>query len=229
VHTHTKSTPAPILVNSFSYTNNISKTDPSNFALYSNLLKVNAVTHHKTGQQMEYRQLTKDPEYRDTWLRSFADEIGNLFQGIGENKDGSQRVKGTDTLFWITKAQVPKGRTATFARIVCDHRPQKIDRPNRTRITACGNFIKDYPGEVSTDTAGLETIKIHWDSTIPTPGAKYMTIDISNCTFACLSSYDRIALDIKDPFSENHVVFAFSSQCISNNAVPNEHDPLPPY
>ena len=148
---------------------------------------------------MEYRQLIKDPEYKETWLKSFADEIGNLFQGIGKNKDGSKRIEGTNTLFWITKAQVPIERTVTFARIVCDHRPHKIDRPNRTRITACGNFITDYPGEVSTKTAMLETIKIHWNSTISKPGAKYMTIDISNMYLNTdLDRYEYIKFHLKD-------------------------------
>ena len=54
------------------------------------------------------------------------------------------------------------------------------EQTNRTRITACGNLITDYPGNVSTDTAALETIKLHWNSAMLTPGARYMTIDISN-------------------------------------------------
>ena len=143
-------------------------------------IKANAVTHHKTGEQMEYRQLIKDPYYKETWTRSFADEIGNLFNSFRKNTDGSQQVKGKNTCFWIKKEQVPKGRTVTYARIVCEHRLHKTERPNRTRITACGNLITDYPGNVRMDTAGLETIKIHLNSTISTPKAKYMTMDISN-------------------------------------------------
>ena len=38
----------------------------------------------------------------------------------------------------------------------------------------------EYEGNVSTKTAGLETAKILFNSTISTPGAKFMTIDISN-------------------------------------------------
>lgn len=58
------------------------------------------VAHHKTGQQMEHRQLAKDPDCRETWLTSFADEIGNLFQGIGKNPDGAKRVGGADARSW---------------------------------------------------------------------------------------------------------------------------------
>ena len=155
------------------------KPDPFNLAFHEQLLKVHAVTHYKTGQQMEYRQLIRDDYYRDTWLTSCADEMGNLFQGV-KNPDGTTRVEGTDTCFWVGKDKVPAGRTVTYARIVCDHRPQKVDRPYRTRITAGGNLINDYPNDVSTDTAGLETIKLHWNSVISTRGARYMCMDIGN-------------------------------------------------
>ena len=43
-----------------------------------------------------------------------------------------------------------------------------------------GNFITDYTGEISTKTAGLELIKMHWNSVILVTKAKYMTIDTSN-------------------------------------------------
>ena len=43
-----------------------------------------------------------------------------------------------------------------------------------------GNLITDYTGKISTETAGLELIKMHWNSVLSTNKAKYMTIDISN-------------------------------------------------
>jgi len=132
-----------------------------------------AVTHPITGKQMEYRHLIQDPEFRDDWLLSCANELGRLAQGVGG------RIKGTNTIFFINKNCVPKGRTVTYARTVCSVRPEKEEK-NRTRITAGGNLITDYPGNVSTETAGLETIKIHWNSVLSTPGAKWMGMDISN-------------------------------------------------
>ena len=60
-----------------------------------------------------------------------------------------------------------------------DVRPQKIDEPNRVRITVGGNLLK-YPGVVKTETSSLTTSKIHWNSTISTPGAKYMCADVKN-------------------------------------------------
>ena len=37
-----------------------------------------AVTHPLTGKQMEYKDLIKDPEYREDWLLSKSNELGRL-------------------------------------------------------------------------------------------------------------------------------------------------------
>ena len=70
---------------------------------------------------------------------------------------------------------IPKDRVVTYARIVVDYRPQKID-PNRVRVTAGGNLIS-YPFELTTRTADLTTSKLLWNSTISTKGARYMCAD----------------------------------------------------
>ena len=67
-------------------------------------------------------------------------EFGNLAQG--DDKTGG---KGTNSIFVMSHndiANIPKGRTVTYGRIVIDYRTQKAD-PNRVRITAGGNLIKD--------------------------------------------------------------------------------------
>ena len=81
-----------------------------------------AVTHHSTGKQMEYKDLIKDPYYRDAWLTSKANELGRLAQGV------SNRFKGTNTIFFIHRNQVPHGRTVTYARTVCTIRPEKEEQ-----------------------------------------------------------------------------------------------------
>jgi hypothetical protein len=89
---------------------------------------------------------------RDVWTTAFGKEFGNLAQG--DDKTGE---KGTNSIFVMSHndiANIPKGRTVTYGRIVIDYRPQKAD-PNRVRITAGGNLIKDYPGELTTRTADL--------------------------------------------------------------------------
>ena len=58
-------------------------------------------------------------------------------------------------------------------------RPEKIDEPNRTRFTAGGDKI-NYPGEVATPTAEMLVAKLLFNSVVSTPGAKFMTMDISN-------------------------------------------------
>jgi hypothetical protein len=42
-----------------------------------------AVTHYKTGKQMEYKDLIRDPHYRDNWMISSAKELGHIAQGVG--------------------------------------------------------------------------------------------------------------------------------------------------
>ena len=48
-----------------------------------------------------------------------------------------------------------------------------------------GNRI-NFPGEVGTPTADLLLVKILFNSVVSTPGAKFMTMDIKDFTFARL-------------------------------------------
>ncbi len=64
----------------------------------------------------------------------------------------------------------------TFANPIVDYRPQKED-PHRIRITARGDLVT-YNGELSVRTADINTAKLHWNSVISTPNAKYMCLDI---------------------------------------------------
>jgi hypothetical protein len=84
-----------------------------------------AVIDEETGKSMEYRDLLKDPKHRETWSRAAANEFGRLFNGVGKNADGTQRVEGTNTCHWIKKSQVPKGKRVTYARTVVAVRPEK--------------------------------------------------------------------------------------------------------
>jgi hypothetical protein len=66
----------------------------------------------------------------------------------------------------------------TYGQFVCTERPEKAE-PNQTRFTVRGDQI-NYPGEVATPTANLLIAKILFNSTISMPGARFMTMDISN-------------------------------------------------
>jgi len=133
-----------------------------------------AVLDGATGNLLEYRQLIKDPRYKEIWGVSFGDEIGRLAQGL------EGRVEGTNTIFFIHKHEVPLDRRkdVTYDRICCSVRPEK-DKPNRTRLTMGGNLIDSHIDN-GTPTAALLTVKLLFNSIISTPGAKFMGIDIKN-------------------------------------------------
>jgi hypothetical protein len=107
---------------------------------------IGAVINNNTGKVLEYWHLIKSEKYKGIWVRSFANELGRLFQGI-------RNVPGTDTCFFIRKSQVPKHKRATYGRIVCNVCPQK-EEIHCTRLTVGGNLI-DFPGNKSTPTADL--------------------------------------------------------------------------
>lgn len=129
----------------------------------------------KNGTMLEYRQLIKRPEYRQTWLNSCSNELGRLMQGRN-----STQLAGTNTMTPIKYIDVPEDRRKdiTYGRLVVDHRPQKTE-PDRTRLTVGGNRI-NYPDSVATPTAELQTVKLLFNSVLSTPGAKFMCLDIGN-------------------------------------------------
>ena len=98
-------------------------------------------------------------ETREWWQRSSANEFGRLMKGAGRNKEGTQRVTGSDTFHFIHKKDVPKGKKITYARFCCGVRLQK-DKINQIRLTVGGNLL-EYEGKTSTKSASLETKKIH--------------------------------------------------------------------
>jgi hypothetical protein len=108
------------------------------------------------------------------WNRSASDEFGRLAQGIGG------RIKGTDTIRFIFKHEVPQDRfkDVTYVKFVCTIRTEKKD-PYRTRATMGGNLI-NYPEDVGTPTANLLLIEIFLNSVISTTGARFANADISN-------------------------------------------------
>ena len=152
-----------------------------------------AVMDDDTGEMLEYRHLVKIPKYRERWSKAFGKEIGRLAQGYKDE------VEGTNTLFFIPYDQVPeeKKKSITYARICVDFRPDKKD-PYRCRITLGGNLI-NYPGDVGTRTADMLTVKLLLNSVISTPGAKFMSLDISNFYLMTpMEDYEYIRMDLRD-------------------------------
>ena len=128
----------------------------------------------ETGKLLNYRQLRRDPKYSKEWNKSSANEFRRLSNGVGG------RVKGTNTIKFIKRSDVPAGRRkdVTYGQFVCSVRPEKKER-NRTRFVIGGDCI-NYPGEVATPTACMLVAKIIFNSVVSTKGAKFMTMDISN-------------------------------------------------
>jgi hypothetical protein len=62
--------------------------------------------------------------------------------------------------------------------VVCEVCPEKYD-PNCTRITIGGNSIC-YPGDVGTNMASLEFVKLMLNSVLSRKGYSFSTIDLEN-------------------------------------------------
>ncbi len=128
-----------------------------------------------SGELLEYHHLIANQTTRATWQHSYGNEIGCLTQGMPGG------ITGTNTIVFIKKNRVPHNRAKdlTYRLITCLIRPEEIEEPNKTRLVAGGNRVY-YPGDAGTPTTNLLTVKLLINSTISTPNAKYMTIDIKD-------------------------------------------------
>jgi hypothetical protein len=124
----------------------------------------NAVIFPETGKSLKHQELITKLRYKIKWMRSTANEIIRLFN--------------TNTIRFIRRSDIPKGRKVTYGSFVVDIKDHKEEK-ERTRLTVGGDQI-EYPGDRSTRTAGLTTAKILINSVISTPGAKFLVIDINN-------------------------------------------------
>ena len=88
--------------------------------------------------------------------------------------------KAPQYIFFIDKQQVPadRFRDVTYCKFVCSVCDQKKEA-NRTRAVLGSNLVH-FPGDVGTPTADMMLFKILLNSVVSTPGAKFMTINISN-------------------------------------------------
>ncbi len=124
---------------------------------------------------LEYRHLIATQTTRALQQHSYGNNIRRLAQGMpGQNT-------GTITIVFIKKNQVPHNRTndVIYGLITYLIRPEKIEEPNQTRLVV-GSDRVHYPGNAGTPTADLLTVKLLINSTISTPNAKYMAMDIKD-------------------------------------------------
>jgi hypothetical protein len=129
----------------------------------------------ETNTYLNYRQLLRHPKYKDVWAKSAANEFGRLAQGL---KDG--RVKGTDTITFIHKDQVPAERIkdVTYGSFRCNYKPNKEEK-ECTRLTAGGNKI-NYPDDCRTPMADMILFKTLINSILSTTNAKCIMMDIKD-------------------------------------------------
>jgi hypothetical protein len=150
----------------------------------------NSVINEDTGASLEYRHLIKDANTFTVWNKAAANEFGRLAQGVGD------RIEGSNTIFFIPRQAVPKGKIITYSRFVVDIRPNKSEI-HRVRLTAGGNLIQ-YPGDVATRSADLTTSNCLWNSTISTEGAIYMCLAVKNFYLGTpVDSFEYMRIPIK--------------------------------
>ena len=123
------------------------------------------------GDLMEYCHLIKDPKYRALWIKSYRNELGRISQGM------PGRVKCTNTIFFIDKADIPADRWKyiTYGRIVVSYRPEKSDS-SCMYLTVGGNRV-NYHGYCGTPTTDLLNVKLFLNSTISTPVGRFMILN----------------------------------------------------
>ena len=132
---------------------------------------VNAVLDIISINILEYSHLIKGEE-KDVWERGFAKKLVRLAQGVGG------RIKGTNTIKFIRREELPKGYKVTYGWIVSDFKPHKEEQ-HWVRLTVGGDRIY-YNGDFYTAGASIITVKTHLNIFISTKNAWYACGDIKN-------------------------------------------------
>jgi hypothetical protein len=103
----------------------------------------NAVICPETGKSLKHQELITKLRYKIKWMISTANEISRLLN--------------TNTIRFIRGSDIPKGRKVTYGSFVVDIKDRKEEKEH-TRLTIGSDQI-EYPGDKSTQTAGLTTEK----------------------------------------------------------------------
>ena len=80
-------------------------------------------------------------------------KVGKLFQGVGKNNEGRQRVKGADVFSFVPREKLPN---------------KKIEDVTRDRIAYTIREMKKYKHRART-TVGDNNVKYEGDTGTPTP------------------------------------------------------------
>ena len=99
---------------------------------------VQLIHDKETNMYLNYWQLLRHPNFTAAWNKLAANEFGRLAQGLK-----NRHVKGTDTIKFIQKDQVPIKRIkdVMYGIFSCDFKPNNEEK-ECTRLTAGGDKIK---------------------------------------------------------------------------------------
>ena len=84
---------------------------------------------------------------------------------------------GTNTVFFVAKSETSQGRKVTYTQMVASIRPTKAE-VNRVGVTVGGDRL-DFPGVTTTHCTSLTTTECLLNSTLSTPGARFITLVLS--------------------------------------------------
>jgi hypothetical protein len=87
----------------------------------------NAVICPETGKSIKHQELITKLRYKIKWMRSRANEINRLYN--------------TNTIRFIRRSDIPKGRKVTYGSFVVDIKDHKEEK-ERTRLTVGGDQIE---------------------------------------------------------------------------------------
>ena len=89
-------------------------------------------------------------------------------------------IKGTNTLKFISKRDVPSTKAVTYGSFVCDHRPLKTEKW-RVRLVVGGDKL-EYASDAGSPAANLLDTKILLNSVISDAknGAKFLSCDLKD-------------------------------------------------
>ena len=150
----------------------------------------NTVINEVTVQSLDLHQLLQGPN-KSICLTSLANDLGCLTKGAG-----TRMPSGTNTVFYVPKSSVPADFKVTYARMVATICPHKT-KVNHVRVTVGGDKF-DYSEATTTHCASLTTTKCFLNSTISTPEAQFMTIEIKYFYYGTPMAryeYMKLALD----------------------------------
>jgi len=136
-----------------------------------------------TGQGLEYRHLLINPD-AETWIHSFANNLGRLAQGVG-----THMTSGNNTIFFIPRSAVPKEThgliwTSYFHHSTSKGRDtQRLPHYWRRPVKLCG--------DASSACVAIATVKLIPNIVISTPNGRFGTLDLKYFYYGTpLSEYE---------------------------------------